>query len=182
MRFRYFTWQGPISMFNARQWGDRDGLKIVGLCSIEFVHSPAVFENLIPFMRINHGGEDAHSSSIMIPLHDAWNCPLLVEPQSRDALEVADIDDGIRMRAGSFIDYEHYGSGLSLELVERDDSTATRQARRLKDRIATGNYDSLEIAVTFIAACRKAPTAEWSEHEWARASTSECKYEWGECE
>lgn len=164
MAFGYFTWQGPISMFNARQWGAA-GLKIVGLCSIDFVHSPAVFENLIPFMRINRG-EESYSNSIMIPLHDAWNCPLLVEPQSRDALEVADIDDGIRMRAGSFVDYGHYGSGLGLELVERDDSATTHQARRLKDRIVTGNYDSLEIVVTFIASApttwREALAAEWN--------------------
>jgi hypothetical protein len=134
------TWHGTVAQFNDG-WLFRASAvegRVVGVSSISFVHANAVFEDLMPYLRVRT------DSSILIALSDAWNCPMMVEAHSREALEVVDLDAG-PFRPGAFIDYIHFGRDLKIELVSRAGS------RPLFKRIETKQFEQLEIDVRVIA-------------------------------
>jgi hypothetical protein len=155
--FKMALWRGAVRHFNDGWLKSGLGLctpgTVVGLCSVEFVHSHAVLENLLPYMHVQR------ESSILLPLADAWKFPMLVEPYSSKAIEVADLDMDL-FAAGNFIDYIQYGESMRIELISRlqqqihDSPTSpalpASPALPLRQRIVTSEYEYLEMSMVVI--------------------------------
>jgi len=147
--FKMALWRGAVRHFNDGWLMSGLGLctpgTVVGLCSVEFVHSHAVLENLLPYMHVQR------ESSILLPLADAWKFPMLVEPYSSKAIEVADLDMDL-FAAGNFIDYIQYGENMRIELISRlqQQQIHDSPALPLRQRIVTSEYEYLEMSMVVI--------------------------------